>query len=147
MGLKEKLTTAKPTTWPAEGIPEEEVRRIVENVKSWKYIEANIRLNDIAELEDNWNGHGAKAFSEGLINRCRKILNELVEEPFIAPTAGGSIQFEYEKENGDYLEFEIFENRIEMYSNTEEDGEIEEVWDGDDGMSWIKEIVERFYGK
>ena len=33
-----------------------------------------------------------------------------------------------------------------MYSNTEEDGEIEEAWGGDDGVKRLKEAVKKFYG-
>lgn len=161
MGLKEKLATAAPTTWPAEGISEEEVRRIVKDAKvgpgvdvdaDMKVAELNARLNEIAGLKDNWNGYGAKAFSKELVEYCRGIVNELAAESFIARlfialTACDSIQFEYEKDNGDYLEFNIIEDHIEIYSDTEKGGEIENVWDGDDGVSWIKEAVGRFYGK
>lgn len=156
MGLKEKLATAAPTTWPAEGISEEEVRRIVEDTKAGrgvdvKVAEMNVRLDKIAELKDGWNGYGgAKTFSKELVEYCCEIVNELATEPFIAglfiaPTACGSIQFEYEKENDDYLEFEIFEDRIKMYSNIKEKGEIEETWDGDDCINQIKKAVEKFY--
>lgn len=68
------------------------------------YIEASTTLNEIAKLKDNWNNNGANSFSAKLIEKCRGIVMQLAAEPFICPTACGSIQFEYEKENGDYLE-------------------------------------------
>lgn len=73
------------------------------------------KLRDIANLKDNWNQHQAKAFSSELIEKCNSILNELTIPPFITPTACNSIQFEWNKENGDYLEFEIFEEKIEVF--------------------------------
>ena len=42
------------------------------------YIKATTQLNAIAKLEDNWNNNGAKPFSTKLINKCRKILMQLV---------------------------------------------------------------------
>lgn len=56
-------------------------------------------------MKDNWNGNGANSFSTKLIEKCREIVTQLVAEPFVCPTACGSIQFEYEKDNGDYLKF------------------------------------------
>ena len=73
------------------------------------------KLRDIANLKDNWNQHQAKAFSSELIEKCQLFLNELTVPPFITPTACNSIQFEWNKENGDYLEFEIFEEKIEFF--------------------------------
>ena len=70
-----------------------------------KYVKANATLSEIEKLKDNWNDNGASAFSSKLIEKCRGIVMQLASEPFICPTACGSIQFEYEKENGDYLEF------------------------------------------
>lgn len=104
---------------------------IVKSMSSWKrkkamaylsinsleknYIEASTKLNEIAKLENNWNNNGANSISAKLIEKCREIVMQLAAEPFICPTACGSIQFEYEKENGDYLEFEIYEDRIEVF--------------------------------
>lgn len=67
-------------------------------------------INKIASLPDNWNGYGASAFPPRLIERIRLIITTLTHQPEIFPTAADSIQLEYEKENGDYLEFEIYEN-------------------------------------
>lgn len=72
-------------------------------------------LDNIANLEENWNGNHANAFASELIKKCKDILNQLTIPPFIAPTALNAIQFEWEKENGDYLECEIFKHKIEIY--------------------------------
>lgn len=68
------------------------------------------KLKQISEFEDNWNNEGAAKFSAEFLNTLEEILKSLKYVPDIFPTANESIQFEYEKTSGDYLEFEIFEN-------------------------------------
>lgn len=75
-----------------------------------EYYRNNTTLDQIASLKDNWNDNGATAFSEYIIQRSRDLIKKLDRQPLIFPTANDSIQFEYEKENGDYLEFELFED-------------------------------------
>jgi len=110
------------------------------------YIEASTTLNEIAKLKDNWNDNGASSFSEKLIEKCRGIVIQLAAEPFICPTACGSIQFEYEKENGDYLEFEIYEDRIEVFLDTMSAGEEEFNLQGISATDKMKQMVVDFYG-
>lgn len=75
-------------------------------------------LNQIANLPDNWNNNSAKAFSDNLIIRIYNIIKILKPKPMIFPTANDNIQLEYEKDNGDYLEFELFENgKCKMFCN------------------------------
>ena len=73
--------------------------------------ESLLRINEIRELQDDWNGNGARKFSDELIKRVEKIVMGILRQPLIFPTAQDSIQLEYEKDNGDYLEFEIFESK------------------------------------
>ena len=110
------------------------------------YIEASTTLSEIAKLEDNWNNNGASPFSAKLIDKCREIMMQLAAEPFICPTACGSIQFEYEKENGDYLEFEIYEDRIEVFLETMSGGEEEFDLQGISATDKMKQMVVDFYG-
>lgn len=110
------------------------------------YLEASAMLNEIAKLKDNWNNNGANSFSAKLIEKCRGILMQLAAEPFICPTACGSIQFEYEKENGDYLEFEIYEDRIEVFLDTLSGGEKEFNLQGISATDKMKQMVVDFYG-
>ena len=72
--------------------------------------ESLVRLGEIKKLEHNWNGYGAEPFSVELINKVEKIIRGLSRQPDIYPTAQSSIQLEYNNENGDYLEFEVFNN-------------------------------------
>jgi hypothetical protein len=87
--------------------------------KSLKNIEKNIRnrekLHDYSLFEENWDSYGAKPFSTKLLNLAWEKIRELEIQPEVFPTMRESIQFEYEKENKDYLEFEIYEDRIEVF--------------------------------
>lgn len=73
------------------------------------------QLKKIAALENNWNENGAKQFSSKLIERVRWITQQLPTVPYIFPTAIGAIQIEYQKKDGSYLEFEIYEKTIKQY--------------------------------
>ena len=44
------------------------------------------------------------------------MLLALKDQPFLAPTARDSIQMEFEKENGDYFEIEVYAQKISVYS-------------------------------
>lgn len=65
------------------------------------------QLRYISELEDNWDGEGAKAFPKELIDLCERYLSIFPEPVGIFPTMRNTIQFEWEYPNRDYLEFEI----------------------------------------
>ena len=76
------------------------------------HIENINRLGSFLNLKQNWNNNNAKPFTNKLISKALNILNSLDMPPEIFPTGRDSIQFEYEKDNGDYLEFEIYANKI-----------------------------------
>ena len=78
-----------------------------------KSISLNI-LNDISNLKDNWNGYSAKPIPFETINLCRKIVILLNYQPEIYPTGRRTIQFEYEKADRSYLEFEISQDKIKV---------------------------------
>jgi len=97
-----------------------QLRKEIDKIKnSLKNKDKNIRnrdrLHDYSLFEDNWNLYGAKPFSTKLLNLAWNKIRELEIQPEVFPTMCDSIQFEYEKENGDYLEFEIYEDRIEVF--------------------------------
>lgn len=84
-------------------------------MKNDKLIENINKINQLSELEFGWDGYNAEPFSNVLLNHCLFLIIRIISQPEIFPTGKKSIQFEYEKENGDYLEFEIFEDRIEVF--------------------------------
>lgn len=100
------------------------------------------KLLEIQSLSDNWNGYHAKGFSDFLIKKVRSILFQLDHQPKVFPTGRESIQLEYEKENGNYLEFEVFSDKIIMLKivGTEE---IETNINED----VIQNMVDTFYGR
>jgi len=67
-------------------------------------------IDEIKNLKDNWNENGALAFSNEIIDKVKSLVLSLTFQPYIYPTANESIQFEYENERGDYIEFELFED-------------------------------------
>lgn len=80
-----------------------------------EYIYINT-LDDVAALKDGWDGYEAKKFSAEHLKFIRKILRKLPKEPMIFPTARNSVQLEYVRDDGGYLEFEIYANKkIGMY--------------------------------
>ena len=65
------------------------------------------KLSQIAMFPTNWNNNGAKAFPTQLINKIRRLLSVLEIQPEIFPTPLGTIQLEYDKNDGSHLEIEI----------------------------------------
>jgi len=101
------------------------------------------KLHEYSQLEYNWNDHRAEPFDKQLINLAWTKINELEIQPKVFPTAADSIQLEYEKENGDYLEFEIYTDRIEVFRII---GENEEEFDLNIEED-LNKIVNEFHGK
>ncbi|MBR5361307.1 MAG: hypothetical protein IK123_10495 [Lachnospiraceae bacterium] len=66
-----------------------------------------IKLNRIRSMNDNWNGNGAPALPPAVIERVESLINELVIQPEIFPTALGTIQLEYDNSRRDHMEIEI----------------------------------------
>ena len=68
------------------------------------------KLKEISLLEENWNGYGAKPFSSILIRDAENVIRGICTQPEIFPTADDTIQLEFEKTDGSYLEIQISEN-------------------------------------
>lgn len=69
------------------------------------------KLRTIKQLPIGWNGQGSNSFSDNLIQKVFSIVRELQFQPDIFPTGRNSIQLEFEV-GDDYLEFEVFEDKI-----------------------------------
>lgn len=72
------------------------------------------KLRSFLKLKENWNDYGAKPFNKQLIDKCIKLISSLKlnYQPDIFPTGIGTIQFEYEKTDGNYLEIEIASDKM-----------------------------------
>ena len=101
-----------------------------------------ICIDEIGNLKENWNQNGAPSFSKEQLETMRKIVYTLDIQPFIAPTAKGTIQFEYENEEGDYLEFELYPDmKIKKFTYTKQGESITEYIT----IEKVSDIVDSFY--
>lgn len=67
----------------------------------------------------------SKSISHKVVMKAESILAKLKIQPIVFETYRDSIQFEYEKSNGDYLELEIYEDSLNFLLI--ENGETEEL--------------------
>lgn len=65
------------------------------------------KIQEIANLKENWNGNEASPFPVQLINRVKNLIYGLNIQPEIFPTACNSIQLEYSFADGRYFEIEV----------------------------------------
>lgn len=77
------------------------------------------KLNRFLTFSENWNGYGAKPFSSQVIEKAIRLIKSLKYQPEVFPIPGGCIQFEYEKDNGSYIEFEIPDNNDMIFGYKE----------------------------
>jgi len=146
------LTTASSTLIPTDIYSQNPSAnlRIIEYAESTPtqlsaYIEISKKINmDILDgfllLQQGWNGYNGRSFSTSVIERAKRIVLSLERQPYIFPTGRNSVQIEYRKPNRDYLEFEIYSNKIEFYiykSGHEEERKVKSYE--------IAKIVEDFY--
>lgn len=85
-------------------------------------------LNEIVQLEDNWNGNVASKFAKELLDTVRSIIENLFRQPEIYPSSRNNIQLEYINQAGDYLEFEIFENGMNHMFSYSHTGKMRTSW-------------------
>lgn len=102
------------------------------------------KLGKISALKDNWDGYGAEPFSRSIIRAAGDMLRKLLKQPEIFPTAEGTIQMEYEKENGDYLEIQFSDAPLcEVYMSENQN---ENYFTIDRTPEKFNELVSNFYG-
>jgi len=108
-------------------------------------MERNLQIiEDFLALEENWNGNQAPPFNKTLIDTTQKIIKNITQQqPDIFPTARKSIQLEYEKDNEDYLEFEVFEDSIMVFRIIGDEEEEYEI--AIDDFQKINEIIGDFH--
>lgn len=102
------------------------------------------KLNEIAKLPMNWNEGGASAFQNSLISICRTIVSLLPYQPEIFPTAADSIQMEYEKDSGEYLEFNVSDSGIEIFKINDDNSEETRFLELSE-QEKLKKVVSDFY--
>lgn len=103
------------------------------------------KLNKIKALQENWDGYGAPTIDATAIENSEELISAFCIQPCVYPTARGSVQMEYEKENSDYLEIEIFDDRVEIYTEYADGRSEENAMPVD--VDAITKVVESFYGE
>ena len=107
------------------------------NVKSIK------KLRSFMDLPDDWNGYGAKQFSKDYICFAEYLLENLPIEAQVYPISDGRVQFEFDKDDGSYLEFEINRDKtVSVFEILPDDSEREYTAKSEE----ITRIVKQFYG-
>ena len=77
------------------------------------------KISEIESLGDGWNSHGATKLPELVIAKAKSVSIVLDNCGFeVFPTGRNSIQFE-KTVGGEYLEIEVFGDKIETYHETE----------------------------
>ena len=105
---------------------------------------ALMKLARMAMLKDNWDGYGAEPLPRDIIYKALRLIPDLHFQPEIFPTAEGSIQFEFDKDNGDYLEFQFTgKGSCEVFRIT---GGNEEYFCSQDNTSSLNALIDAFYG-
>lgn len=102
------------------------------------------KLTAIENLQDNWNGYGAKAFNQSVVDKVRKILNEILYQPEIFPIPSDTIQMEFRNSKGDYLELVIDTTSFVSVLTELYDGTQTEFYTFDDTTN-INSVVQNFY--
>lgn len=103
------------------------------------------KLDSIGNLSDNWNGNGATAIPTIVIDKTRKIIEEIPIQPEIFPTALSTIQLEFYNSRRDHMEIEIGASEsveifiVDYYGSKK----IERIFDD---VETIAEKVLQFYG-
>ena len=101
------------------------------------------KLEKFRTLTQNWNGYQADPIEPETIDFIKSILSDLVITPEIFPLASGGIQIEFEKSNGYYLEFEIYNTEdIKYFIQTGDSKEIEGKTQK--SLSGINEIISKW---
>lgn len=65
------------------------------------------KLKSIRSLKQNWNGNGADAIPVKLVDTVESLIDKLIIQPEVFPTALGTIQLEYDNARRDHMEIEI----------------------------------------
>lgn len=105
------------------------------------------KLKSIKNLEYDWDGYEAEPMNPEIYNNASKLIEKIIIPPRVFPTGNGSIQFEYHKKNNDdeYLEFEIFNNKIEVLFMSSDDNYNEYTCNIDE-IDKINNLIKEFYG-
>lgn len=102
-----------------------------------------MKLESFLKLSAGWNGYNAQPFSPSYIWRAEELLAGLPVKGEVFPLPDGRVQFEFDKDDGSYLEFELnTDDSVEVFEVRPDNTENERHVDAED----ILGIVTDFYG-
>lgn len=154
MGVNKLMTTISTTQGnyyrnPQKSVSSKHIAKVVEksspNVWTDYFLHElkaqQAKLKNIQKIKtfNTFINDSGEPFNQDVIDIAQNIVHNLVIQPEVFPTGRHSIQLEYEKTNGDYLEFEIFYDRIEMLFMDQDEREREETFH----HSEVKEMNQR----
>lgn len=118
-----------------------------QNNSSYTYSKEKVKaihlVAEIANLKKNWNDNEADPIPVNILLKAFELIEILTVLPDIFPTACGTIQFEYEKATGEYLELELQEDGIKVFKIDSANVENTELISYED-FERLKQIVEKF---
>jgi len=78
-------------------------------------------------LDRGWNGYGSEPIPNDVIHKAKEIVRALNVIPDVSPTARQSIQIEKGMKNDNYIELEVFKDRIVLFKDIDGHEEEKEV--------------------
>ncbi len=101
------------------------------------------KLRSFLDYGPDWNGYGAVPFSRDYIKKAERLLSAIPVKTEVFPISDGRVQFEFDKEDGAYLEFEVNDDgSIHVFQILSDQTEREYDAKYED----MKGIVTEFYG-
>lgn len=106
------------------------------------------KISRISEFKENWNGNGARTFSQKAVRLFKTIIESLEEQPEIAPTGRNSLYLQYSADNDNLLAFEVSEEKVEkvLVKNGDFDNATAESANNN-LIEFIEKNVRDFYSK
>lgn len=101
-------------------------------------------INEFSSLCEGWDGYDAAPISQPAIKEALRIIKVVSRQPEVFPTPNGYIQFEFSKDNNDYLELKITDNDVVVYVLKESQDRLFHL--AFDCIDDIKRQVMTFYG-
>lgn len=99
------------------------------------------KVNSFQHLNLGWNGYEADPIDKSIIDDVKSQLYLLSIQPDVFPTARNSVQLEFHHDNGNYLEFEIFRDKVVKLCETNNKEIEQEI-----KLEEINKMVDEFYG-
>lgn len=78
------------------------------------YYRNKLLINEIADLDDNWDEYDSPRIPTECIKLARSIIDNVSVQPIISPTGRRTIYMQYELSDSSFLGFEVGLNSVKM---------------------------------